>query len=263
MAQGTPQFSPAQVLEAGRRAEAEGKFDYAVQFYRHLVTHFASSAEAGAAREGLDRIERGGTAATATQSLPTTSPMPRSGQRASGSPPSATAGTTPFADGIPARPAPYLNGADPHHYGTAASSWPGPATPTPYAPAPHPALPPRGPETYHDPGGRSAAMAPVMLPSAEDGYRMGRWLSRIFSAVGWLMFFGGLVLLVATPYLDRLGIGLLNTLAAFGPTPLGVAAGIGLWLVFSGQRARAAFDVANSTQELVAIERAKLGAPMR
>lgn len=262
MAQGTPQFSPAQVLEAGRRAEAEGKFDYAVQFYRHLVTHFASSPEAGAAREGLDRIERGG-AAAASPPLAAASTMPRSGQRASGSSPAAAAGTTPFADGISVRQGPYLNGADPHHYGTGAASWPGPATHTAYAPAPHPALPPRGAETYHDPSVRGAVASPVMLPSAEDGYRMGRWLSRIFSAVGWLMFLGSIALLVATPYLDRLGIGLLNTLTAFGPTPLGAAAGIGLWLVFSGQRARAAFDVANSTQELVAIERAKLGAPMR
>ena len=32
-----PQFTPAQVLEAGRRAEAEGRLDFARQFYQHLI----------------------------------------------------------------------------------------------------------------------------------------------------------------------------------------------------------------------------------
>lgn len=260
MAQGTPQFSPAQVLEAGRRAEAEGKYDYAVQFYRHLVTHFATSAEAGSARDGLDRIERGGGTAPAAQPLPTASSMVRPGSRTGGSQPMTATGTSPYADGLAARPGPYLNGADPHHYGAGAASWPGQTTPASYGPAPHAPLPGRGADGFPDPVGRgSSALAPMMLPVAEDGYRMGRWLARIFSAVGWLMIVGGIALLVATPYLDRLGISLLNMLTAFGPSPLGAVACVGLWLVFSGQRARAAFDVANSTQELVAIERAKHG----
>lgn len=259
MAQGTPQFSPAQVLEAGCRAEAEGKFDYAVQFYRHLVTHFATSAEAGAARDGLDRIERGGGGAPVVQPLPTTSSMVRPGPRTGGVP-TAAAGTAPYADGLAARPGPYLNGADPHHYGAAAASWPGQTTPASYGPAPHAALPGRSGDGYPDPVGRgTSAMTPMMLPIAEDGYRMGRWLARIFSAIGWLMFVGGIALLAATPYVERLGISVLNMLTAFGPSPLGAVACVGLWLVFSGQRARAAFDIANSSQELVAIERAKHG----
>jgi hypothetical protein len=53
-----PQFSPVQVLSAGRRAEADGNFDHAEQFYRHIVRHYASSAEAEDALEGLARLAR-------------------------------------------------------------------------------------------------------------------------------------------------------------------------------------------------------------
>ena len=41
MVHAPPQFTPAQLIESGRRAEAEGRLDLAVQFYRHLTEHFA------------------------------------------------------------------------------------------------------------------------------------------------------------------------------------------------------------------------------
>ncbi|KAB2919990.1 MAG: hypothetical protein F9K29_03805 [Hyphomicrobiaceae bacterium] len=56
MLQGAPQFTPQQLLDAGRRAEAEGKLDLAVQFYRHLTDHYAPTSEAAEARNGLGRI---------------------------------------------------------------------------------------------------------------------------------------------------------------------------------------------------------------
>ena len=56
MAQASLQYTPVQVLQAARRAEAEGKMDYALQFYRHLVEQHGSSVEAQEAREGLFRI---------------------------------------------------------------------------------------------------------------------------------------------------------------------------------------------------------------
>jgi len=56
MAQASPQFSAAQILEAGRRAEADGRTDYAVQFYRHLTDHHGRSPEAASAREALGRL---------------------------------------------------------------------------------------------------------------------------------------------------------------------------------------------------------------
>lgn len=55
-AQSSVQYTPVQVLQAARRAEAEGKMDYALQFYRHIVEHHGATEEAAAAREGLFRI---------------------------------------------------------------------------------------------------------------------------------------------------------------------------------------------------------------
>jgi hypothetical protein len=100
---------------------------------------------------------------------------------------------------------------------------------------------------------------PVILPEAVDSYRMGRWLARIFAAVGWLMFVLGIGLLAVSQSGAQISLGPLNMLMAFGPTPLAAVTAAGLWLVFSGQRARAAFDMANSAQEIVAIERARFG----
>lgn len=56
MASTKQQFTPDQILEAGRRAEAQGQFDYAVQFYRHLTENHPRSTEAGFAREALARL---------------------------------------------------------------------------------------------------------------------------------------------------------------------------------------------------------------
>jgi hypothetical protein len=50
------QFTPAQLLESGRRAENEGKLDLAVQFYRHLTDNFAYTAEAAEAHNALGRV---------------------------------------------------------------------------------------------------------------------------------------------------------------------------------------------------------------
>ena len=54
---GISQFTPQQVLEAGRRAEADGKRDYAVQFYQHVMVHHRSSAEAPEADAALRRLD--------------------------------------------------------------------------------------------------------------------------------------------------------------------------------------------------------------
>jgi hypothetical protein len=59
MLQGSPQFTPRQLLDAGRRAEAEGKLDHAIQLYRHLTDRYAYTTEATEARNGLGRIGAG------------------------------------------------------------------------------------------------------------------------------------------------------------------------------------------------------------
>jgi hypothetical protein len=52
----SPPFTPAQLIDAGRRAEAEGRLDLAVQFYRHLTDNFAGAAETLEAHGALGRI---------------------------------------------------------------------------------------------------------------------------------------------------------------------------------------------------------------
>ncbi len=56
MVHASQQFTPPQLLEAGHRAEAEGRLDLAAQFYRHLTEHYAFTGEAAEARNGLGRV---------------------------------------------------------------------------------------------------------------------------------------------------------------------------------------------------------------
>ena len=51
------QYTPSQILEAGRRAEAEGRTEYAIQFYRHLIDSHAGAPEAEAAHDALVLIQ--------------------------------------------------------------------------------------------------------------------------------------------------------------------------------------------------------------
>jgi hypothetical protein len=56
----TANFSAQQILEAGRRAEAEGNLDHAVRFYKHLTLHFAGTFEAADAVTALHRLDDAG-----------------------------------------------------------------------------------------------------------------------------------------------------------------------------------------------------------
>ena len=59
MLQAAPQFTPFQLLDAARRAEADGHIEAAFQFYRRTVDQYAYSLEAAEAREGLARLTSG------------------------------------------------------------------------------------------------------------------------------------------------------------------------------------------------------------
>lgn len=60
MAPGWMQFTPRQLLDAGRRAESEGKLDLAQQFYGHLSDRYGHTAEASEGRRGLARVSASG-----------------------------------------------------------------------------------------------------------------------------------------------------------------------------------------------------------
>jgi hypothetical protein len=171
MVHALPQFTPAQLIESGRRAEAEGRLDLAVQFYRHLTEHFAEAVEAAEAHGALGRI---GTVRPGQH--------PRS-QR-----------------GLRARP-----------------------------------------------GAR------------RDHYRIGRALTVLFSAFGWLVALTGPCAVLAYALVG----GESAAPASGGPVPLaGIAGGlflVGFGIVLGARLARAQFDQANAMRELLALEHAKLG----
>jgi hypothetical protein len=182
MVQTAQQLTPSQLLEAGRRAEGDGKLDLAMQFYRHLAEHYGYTGEAAEARNGMGRI------------------------------------------GAAQAQVWHTNGhAHVHDAGRAIEARP-----------------------------RAQRRRPV---APRDYYRTGRALAVVIGALGWLTVLLG----VAMPFaslLPGVGFTLPDT-----PQLIGGAVGlcmIGLFLVLCGQAARALFDQANATRELVALERAKL-----
>jgi hypothetical protein len=185
------QLTPPQLLEAGHRAESEGKLDLAMQFYRHLTDHYGYTNEAAAARDSIGRI------------------------------------------GAAQNQVWHSNGHVQHPHDTGGRAYEG--------------------GRAAEPRPRASRRRPV---APRDHYRTGRALAALISAFGWLT----LVLGVALPFASLLpGSGI--------PVPglpqlIGGAVGLcmlGLFVVFCGQAARALFDQANATRELVALERAKIG----
>jgi len=81
MLQGTPEFTPKQLLDAARRSETERKADFAVQFYLHLVEHYGQTPEAVEARSALTRMA---TAERSQQPIWQPGSMPRQNRYRSG-----------------------------------------------------------------------------------------------------------------------------------------------------------------------------------
>lgn len=231
MVQTSVQFTPGQVLQAARRAEAEGKMDYALQFYRHLVEQHGGAPEAQEAREGLFRIaewrwgearvarnrEAGG-AAGAGPAAVTSSPASSSGQRVynvannghenaySGGEETASAGSSELPQII----------ARQHAQGTAEA------------------------------------------PAFQERFRIAKFFAHTLSGFGWVTLLAGVMAGIA-------GVaGLVAELSAIAllGAPLGVVVGapvvlLGLLLIVGGQLAAALFEGANATLELVSIKRGR------
>ena len=236
MVQTSVQFTPVQVLQAARRAEAEGKMDYALQFYRHLVEQHGTTPEAQEAREGLFRIAewRWGEARVAR------------GREAGG--PAAPAGqaaqTPPATSGAAASQRVYNVGNTP------------PPQPG-YGPDQQPAAaahPTKLPQVVS----REQGQGDEDLPPFRPGFSVAKFCAKALSGFGWITLLAGAGAAVA-------GFGgFIGELSAIGPLgmPLGVllgvpAAVIGLILVVAGQLASAVFQSANAQLELVAIERGR------
>ncbi|KAB2942223.1 MAG: hypothetical protein K8F92_01725 [Hyphomicrobium sp.] len=226
MVQTSVQFTPVQVLQAARRAEAEGKMDYALQFYRHLVEQHGTTVEAQEAREGLFRIAewRWGEARVA-----------RSREAGAASPQSAQAAPPPNPSVGGQRVYNVANHAPPSGY----------AADQQQAPTGMPQI-----------VSRQQGQGEEDLPPLQPRFRVAKFVAHALSGIGWLMLLSGIALAVGAG-----SVGQLAAVALFG-LPLGVLVGapavvLGLALVVAGQLAAAVFESTNATLELVAIERGR------
>lgn len=204
------QVTAAQVLDAGRRAEADGRVEYAIQFYRHLTDHHGAAPEAAAARDALSRLDHR-RSAIAPEHHPTRAGVAR-------------------------------------------------AAPT-RAPAPIPRAPssPGKSPIKIAPAGNVEPVAPMVMSAPTNGYRIGTIIARILAVLGGLWVLAGLMMTGAAAVVD------LNLLlprwapgVALHPFAGPIVALSGLVLLFWTQIARAVFDIARSSRELAAIERAKI-----
>jgi len=268
MANTPRQFSPAQILEAGQRAEADGRLDHAIQFYRHIAQHYANEPEAELARDGLGRLE--------------VSATPRSGyvsqrrqQELDANQPKAPPMGSPAESRFPndaSRYADNQNGSRPHMNGALRSEPPRPAfaatdvgrpTPPSLRSIDQPTRPqPDGPRFQADfevPANRMqlapAGYDPGETVSEDDilpprrGYAFGRFLAAIMTFFGILFMLAGVGLVAALFAVPVFREQILST----GPSIMAAAAAgpllmclIGFGLCLFGQVARATFDTADA-----------------
>lgn len=220
----TPQqFTPRQMLESARRAEADGNAELANQLYWHLSETHPHTAEGAEAYSSLARI--GFSIAQHQQAHPQAPPPPSH--------------MHPPAHG-PA-PAPAWNG--------------GGMQGGPHAPAAYPSSPYPMPQVVTGARAEQRAALRRKLPSVRPSYGFGRAIASLVGWAGWLL----VVVAVAVPAASAAGV---LTKALTLPTAVltGLAlAGGGVIAVLLGQVAHAIFDQANTARELLSIERAKWG----
>jgi hypothetical protein len=238
MVQTSVQFTPVQVLQAARRAEAEGKMDYALQFYRHLVEQHGTTPEAQEAREGLFRIAewRWGEARVAR------------GREA------ANAGATPSQTAPPQPPqgAPSTPPGGQRVYNVANNP---PQQPSSYYPEQQTgAAPGKLPQIIEREHNQQGEDPPPFRPR----FQIAKFAANVLSGLGWITLLAGIGGAIG-------GFGgfyaELSTIALLG-LPFGVLLGgpavvLGLVLVVAGQLATAVFASTNAQLELVAIERGR------
>lgn len=275
-------YSPAEILDMGRRAEFEGNLDYASQFYSYLIEGLPGTREADEARIGMERVaqlrDRLSSAPDVAQNQPPAAQpayphhneVPRTGPSSSRLSPDTAARPFGSQQQPNQRAEPSLS---------APSGRPGAGSGQPQSPrqatasGPHRGAPP--PNAQWNPvsvaDGDEEARQPlprVMRRDEENedevefqpGYKIGRFLAFAIVLLGWLSLVGG----IAFAAIAIAGVAGAQPLADYFGLPFGVVVGLaamtsGLFMVFIGSLAQAAFEAANNTRELLEIERAKAG----
>lgn len=223
MVQSSAQFTPVQVLQAARRAEAEGKMDYALQFYRHLVEHHGTTSESQEAREGLFRIAE-----------------------------------WRWGEGRNANRQQSPSGQNGHQTHTASQA--GPAAYAPGAAYAPPARSEQGRMPDIITREVSGHADDVGISVIKERYRAANFIALLITVLGWVCVFAGVLVgaLAASGLVAEISVA--GALGLPLGIVFGLPAALsGLVLIVAGQLAVAVFENANATLELVAIERAKAG----
>lgn len=233
--QESPQFTPSQVLDAGRRAETEGRGEYALQFYRHLVENYPGSGEAAAAMSALTRLGANPHASLVSRLAPQP-PFP------------AAAPAEPRFDvsmGGPAMNNPYEQGR-PYEPAFQQASGYAPAQSAPSAP-------------QYGAGDAYAEQALMLeLPARPRDYRTGRFLARMFSWLGGIIAVMGVAFVVLAVLSPRLAA----SIPLVGSWGSGAFTSVllifaGLFQIMLGQFVRAGFDQSIAARDFAAVTRAE------
>ena len=253
------QFTPRQVLEAGRRAEGDGQRDYAIQFYQHVLAHPASAAEMAEAGDGLRRLEthdqtnKRDPAVAAAQFAPPQQPV-------TGPPPYQHSPNPSFPalpPPPPAMPAPSLNGGQYSNGNGARQPYPQaqfsvvpaqPATqPTrrPAAPATNNVAAAAKPSRRRKPVEADDETAADVAAPAQHRYRLGRFMASLLSIIGLVAAIAGVTALGANLVLwaTKAPNALLSMLAT-NPVIAVSLLGVACVLILLAQMAKATFDAA-------------------
>ena len=283
MSQAYPQFTPVQILEAGQRAFAEGRTEYATQFFKHLIDHYSDTAEAAVAREALAQAH--GTSTQSATPRYAQSPVNANGNgnghyaepSAQASPSYARPGTSNGApQGIQlsvdgqsanghANGRSHAYGAEGHaapRYDTEQHAYQAPLQPgeSIHSRAP---LGPRPTAQYRQEPARAARPAPtihsVTAPAPEKSYIIGRVVAGLLLLFGILGIFAGIVLVYAAitdPGIFT-GFGLATPMQAL--TFSGAVLIGSIMALIVAQAATALFDGADAVADLARLERYRVG----
>lgn len=215
-----PQFTPFQVLDAGQRAEAEGRYDFAVQFYRHLADHYPQTREAAVAKEALARVA-----------------LLRNGG---------------------SQPAGIRQGVERNHGGLGEALVHAGMNAGMHA-APHVGMNGRRGVSIA-PAGAERPPATFAVPRQRADYRTGRVLARIITWLGGAGVAIGMALTPIILFNPRLlaGVPVIGMGGAAGTAYVSVAVvGCGIFMVVMGQFMRAVFDAANASRDMAELTRAR------
>lgn len=264
MTQAYPQFTPVQILEAGQRALADGRHDYAAQFFQHLIDHYGDAPEAASAREAMARIGgqapvqvngySGGDHARAAGAI---KPAPPPGGRFASGPSVAQGQPHNVGQPRPVQHAPAPRQPEPPHLRHEPSfGAQEPATDLPRHLTRHSAPP----EPVADPRGSGyAAPQRNLVPAPEKHYIIGRVIAGLLLLIGILGVFGGIGLLFAAISDPKI----FTVVGAIGPsTAIMFSVSvfvISLVLLILAQVASAIFNGADAMADVARLERFRAG----